>query len=440
MRPVRKRLSLALALCCLLGGLPVRADWYVNLPALTQRGLPSKVGPFNTYADAKAWCDKSKIAPNITGSDSKSAPAPAAPPPAAPAAAPSSGITQEQLISAAKAAMPALQNAFKGLFSGSSETHAPPQKQPQPQPQPEQQRPQATAPTSAALGRLLGPPAAGPSQPAAALTGMDKIEYNSLILLARQAQQAPDLEQQKALLKQFTDLSGPFLQKHPERILLWQIRVVSAMDLNDPVSGYEAGQGLVAAGAADSDDPNLQQLLVQINLKGWFNKDRIIVTSHEFQIRFSEWDRWVMASRAKAALMQADPVPPGTMLEHLIMCHLVQPKSDPADAAAAVKAVDADIARMKTSSPQTLGPATGFEQYAQGFGVTFDQYREMRIWMATSEAAYRRLIAANPDAYKTLWAEAGVRIADPDAAKWIADDNQRRQAAQAPHRDPARAR
>lgn len=116
-----------------------------------------------------------------------------------------------------------------------------------------------------------------PAQPAAnanaeQLTGMDKIDYNALILLAHQAQQSTDLDEQKKLLQQFTGQSAPFLQKHPDLPLLWQFRVVSAISLNEPMLGYEAGQRLLDAGAADSSDPVLQNLLAQLRNKGWLDE------------------------------------------------------------------------------------------------------------------------------------------------------------------------
>jgi hypothetical protein len=109
---------------------------------------------------------------------------------------------------------------------------------------------------------------------AAPLTGMDKVQYSSLIELARQAQQGTDLNQQKAALKQFMDASSGFLEKHPEQMLLWQLRAASAISLNDPMAGYEAGQKLIASGAADSNDANLQRLLGQLNNKGWLDKEQ----------------------------------------------------------------------------------------------------------------------------------------------------------------------
>jgi len=104
------------------------------------------------------------------------------------------------------------------------------------------------------------------------LTGMDKIDYNALIQRAREAQQTKDLARQKELLKQFIDDSSRFLMKHPDQLLLWQLRAASAITLNDPMVGYDAGQTLLGAGAADSKDPNLQQLLAQLKNQGWLDR------------------------------------------------------------------------------------------------------------------------------------------------------------------------
>jgi hypothetical protein len=110
--------------------------------------------------------------------------------------------------------------------------------------------------------------------PAAQLTGMDKVEYDSLIELGREAQQTTDLDEQKKLLLQFMNSSSVFLQKHPDEMLLWQIRAAGALSLDDPLAGYQAGQKLLAAGAATSGDPNVSHLLAQLNLKGWMDKQQ----------------------------------------------------------------------------------------------------------------------------------------------------------------------
>lgn len=135
------------------------------------------------------------------------------------------------------------------------------------------------SPKSANPAESGNPPtnSGAPPQPVAdtnseRLTGMDKVDYNALIELARQAQQTTDLQQQKASLNQFLDQSSPFLQKHPKEMLLWQLRAASAMSLDEPMVGYEAGQQLLAMGAADSNDANLQSLLGQLKNKSWLDK------------------------------------------------------------------------------------------------------------------------------------------------------------------------
>ena len=107
------------------------------------------------------------------------------------------------------------------------------------------------------------------------LTGKERLDYDALIELARQAQQTTDIEQQKASLERFMDQSSLFLQKHPAELLLWQLRAASAMSLNDPTTGYEAGQRLLAAGAEDSNDPNLRRLLAQLKNKGWLDEQGV---------------------------------------------------------------------------------------------------------------------------------------------------------------------
>jgi len=137
----------------------------------------------------------------------------------------------------------------------------------------------------ALIERLLAPtgstgptPAASPSaQPAAdanaaQLTGMDKVDYDALIVLGRQAQQNTDLDQQKASLRQFMDQSDAFLQKHPEALLLWEIRAQASLSLDEPMAGNEAGQRLLAVGVTDSTDANVRILLAQLKNKGWLDK------------------------------------------------------------------------------------------------------------------------------------------------------------------------
>jgi len=104
---------------------------------------------------------------------------------------------------------------------------------------------------------------------ASQLKGIERVDYNALIELAREAQQKIDLQEQKTLLQQFMEQSSAFLQKHPSEILLWQLRAASAISLGDQMEGFEAGSKLLAMGAGDSNDLNMQQLLVKLKNNGW---------------------------------------------------------------------------------------------------------------------------------------------------------------------------
>ena len=141
--------------------------------------------------------------------------------------------------------------------------------------------------TQALLKQSLTPPAAPSTREvsnsdqaatdtdAGHITGMDKVDYNALLEQARQAQQTSDLEQQKSLLQRFLADSSLFLQKHPEQMLLWQIRAAAAISLDDMYAGSDAGQKLLAAGAADSNDPSLEHLISQLKLKGWLDQEKM---------------------------------------------------------------------------------------------------------------------------------------------------------------------
>ena len=130
--------------------------------------------------------------------------------------------------------------------------------------------PRSNQPTNGAT-----PPQAATVATAQPPTGMDKVDYDALIELVRQARQTTDLPQQEKLLQKFMADSSAFLQKHPDQLLLWQLRAATAISLNDPRAGYEAGQTLMAMGAADSNDPNLQRLLGQLKNKGWLDQQGV---------------------------------------------------------------------------------------------------------------------------------------------------------------------
>ena len=97
----------------------------------------------------------------------------------------------------------------------------------------------------------------------------DQANFHRLIELTDQAKKTSDPARQRALLQQFMNESGTLAQKHPRLFLLWAFRAASALVLDDPPAGYEAGQKLLALGAAESKKINVLQLLVLLKDKGW---------------------------------------------------------------------------------------------------------------------------------------------------------------------------
>jgi hypothetical protein len=77
--------------------------------------------------------------------------------------------------------------------------------------------PNKTAPSESrpARGGAFAQPLGGSTS--GQYTGMEKVEHDSLIELANEAQQTTDPDEQAKVLQQFLDESGPFLQKHPKR-------------------------------------------------------------------------------------------------------------------------------------------------------------------------------------------------------------------------------
>jgi len=102
---------------------------------------------------------------------------------------------------------------------------------------------------------------------------MDKVDYNALIELVRQAQQSTDLPQQTTLL---TPIHGPsglvFAEASGSKCWLWQLRAVSSHQFEYSAGGFRGRAKTLAAGAADSNDPKLQQLLAKLKLLGWMDK------------------------------------------------------------------------------------------------------------------------------------------------------------------------
>jgi hypothetical protein len=245
------------------------------------------------------------------------------------------------------------------------------------------------------------------AQPAASgasdeLTGMDKVEYDSLIEMAKEAQQTTAADEQTKLLQQFMDKSDPFLQKHPDQMLLWQFRAVAALGLGDPLDGFEAGQKLVASGLADKDQ-NVENVLAKLNIKDWLDANRVVVTANDWKITVSDWHQTLSYYQSgvikdPTAVNLSPPMKWAQLLmDFIVGVHLTEQRSNSADWESATNDIDALIAKNKTvGDPKAL-----------------DKYRSDMIQLFRHFGTKKRLNLRANDVEK-LWEKSGAQIVDPD--------------------------
>ena len=119
------------------------------------------------------------------------------------------------------------------------------------------------------------PDTSQPIQPAAnasaeRLTGMDKVDYNALIVLAEEAQQTTDLDEQRKLLKQFMDQETHSCRStRPGVTMATSCRVC---DQSERTARRLRSRSEAARCRGKSSDPPLQKLLGQLKNKGWFEE------------------------------------------------------------------------------------------------------------------------------------------------------------------------
>ncbi len=116
------------------------------------------------------------------------------------------------------------------------------------------------------------PTPAAPRNDADSLTGMEKVDYNALADLAKRAKNSEDKAARQKLSNQLLNDSDALVKKHPDMASLWQLRAEAALGANAPLAGYEAGQRLIGAGAADRGDAAVLTVLAQLKNKGWLDR------------------------------------------------------------------------------------------------------------------------------------------------------------------------
>lgn len=116
-------------------------------------------------------------------------------------------------------------------------------------------------------------PTARPKAAVAGLSEDDQLELDTLIDIAREALASSNPNEQTKLLSEFLEKGKPFVAAHPDQTKIWLLRAVSALALDRPQDGWEAGQKLTALGMKQSQDPQTRQVMAKLNRKGWLNEN-----------------------------------------------------------------------------------------------------------------------------------------------------------------------
>ena len=118
-------------------------------------------------------------------------------------------------------------------------------------------------------------PPAGVPVAEAPLKGADKLEWNTLLLMVGDAQNAPSVDDRKKAMAEYLEKSTAFVAKHPDYLKAWQFRAVAALELDKAQQGLEAGLKLKALGALDSEDPAMMKLMANLNRKQWLDETAV---------------------------------------------------------------------------------------------------------------------------------------------------------------------
>ena len=112
-----------------------------------------------------------------------------------------------------------------------------------------------------------------PAPGAAALTGAARRQMDTLMLIIEEADKAKLDTERKKLLQEFLDKSAPFVQENPGQLAVWTLRAVAALEMNQPKTGWEAGQQMTKLGADSSDDAKVRKVMAMLDRKGWLGKE-----------------------------------------------------------------------------------------------------------------------------------------------------------------------
>src|SRR5581483_5266992 len=124
-------------------------------------------------------------------------------------------------------------------------------------------------PPKVVVPNVARPPGQRQATDDSSLSRADLRQYDILFVILDEASEAKSELDRAKRLKEFLDQSGPFLNEHPNLLALWAMRASAALELGARHVTWQAGQNLIALGAADSKSPTIRKLLARLDRKGW---------------------------------------------------------------------------------------------------------------------------------------------------------------------------
>jgi hypothetical protein len=111
----------------------------------------------------------------------------------------------------------------------------------------------------------------GPAQSAPTVPEMRR-KLDALRLIVEDADKSTDAESRRKFLQEFLAKSEPFVTQYPGETEIWVLRAAAAIEMDEAITGWQAGRKLLALGQDGSSDPKIQRLIAMLDRKGWLGE------------------------------------------------------------------------------------------------------------------------------------------------------------------------
>jgi len=106
----------------------------------------------------------------------------------------------------------------------------------------------------------------------ASLPAESRRKLDSLMLILDDAQAAKSVADREKFLREFLEKSDSFLSAYPSISDLWLLRAQIAIDLDEPVLGWQAGRKLIEFSVDQSGNAITRRLMAKLERNGWLTQ------------------------------------------------------------------------------------------------------------------------------------------------------------------------